>query len=82
MSERKLREVFSRVGQETAEVTGLREGVLRAFVTLPFDSDKNRRKAGKVSGFKHWKGVSGASFIIFYADSYEKPWDYFCIDFW
>ena len=47
MSERKLREVFSRVGQETAEVTGLREGVLRAFVTLPFDSDKNRRKAGK-----------------------------------
>ena len=47
MSERKLKEVFSREGQETAEVFGVRKEVLRAYVTLQFDSDKNRRKAGK-----------------------------------
>ena len=47
MSERKkLREVFSREGQNTVLVEALEQGVLESYISRGYDSDI-KRKAGK-----------------------------------
>ncbi len=47
MSEKNLKEVFSRVNQETTLVKALKQGVLESYITRAYDSDMSRRKAGK-----------------------------------
>ena len=46
MSEKNLKEVFSRVNQQTTLVKALKQGVLESYITRGYDSDI-RRKAGK-----------------------------------
>ena len=47
MSEKNLKEVFSRVNQQTTSVIALRQEVLESYITRAYDSDMSRRKAGK-----------------------------------
>lgn len=46
MSEKNLKEVFSRVNQQTTLVKALKQEVLESYITRGYDSDM-RRKAGK-----------------------------------
>lgn len=45
MSEKNLKEVFSRVNQQTTLVKALKQGVLESYITRGYESDM-RRKAG------------------------------------
>jgi len=66
MSEKNLKEVFSRVNQETTLVKALKQGVLESYITRAYDSDMSRRKAGK-----------GNEPIKWYINNYlrERNWD-------